>query len=160
MFTPIMWQDHVNSLPGIFKIVPYDEESDLYRITEGGTVMVQGTPQDQANFGQMDGGILDASIAAALALNFARQNAWEIETGTVTLTNTLTFPFNNSKKTVALENRRESTDYVVLIEVVDFTGNVGDIEITDKLTNGFKLAHTGSASSVTINYTLIGGFMK
>lgn len=160
MFTPINWEDHVNSLPGVFKVVPYDEANDLYSISEGGTIMVQGTPQDQNNFNQMDGGILDASIVAALVLNYARQNAWEIETGSVTLTNSQAFPFNNSQKTVALATRRESTNYVVLTEVTAFTGNVGDIEISDKLTNGFKLAHTGSASSVTVNYTVIGGFMK
>lgn len=39
-------------------------------------------------------------------------------------------------------------------------GNVGEIVVTDKLTNGFKLAFTGSASSVTVKYTVIGGYLK
>lgn len=160
MYTPTKWEDHTNSLPGIFKVVVYDEANDLYRITEGGTVMVQGTPQDQTNFGNMEAGILDAQTATALLLNYARQNAWEMETGTVTLTNSLAFPFNNSKKTISLATRRESTNYVVLADVAAFTGNAGELEISDKLTNGFKLAYTGSASSVTVNYTVIGGYMK
>ena len=34
----------------------------------------------------------------------------------------------------------------------------GDIVITDKLLNGFKMAHTGSAKSVTVKVYVKGGF--
>jgi len=39
-------------------------------------------------------------------------------------------------------------------------GNPGEIVVSDKLVNGFKIAHTGSAPSVTIKYTVIGGVLK
>ena len=81
-----------------------------------------------------------------------------MEKGTVTLTNSKEFPFNNSIRSVNLVNERASTDYIVTTRVTSFTGNVGEIEISDKLVNGFKIAHTGSASSVTVEYMVTGGY--
>lgn len=50
-------------------------------------------------------------------------------------------------------------DYIVETEIVDYTGGFpGDIVITDKLLNGFKMAHTGSAKSVTVKIYVKGGF--
>lgn len=83
-----------------------------------------------------------------------------VETGTVTLTNSQEFPFNNSKRTVALQTAQANADYLVVTEIIDFTGNVGDIVITDKMTNGFAIQHTGSASSVEVDYFVIGGFTE
>ena len=83
-----------------------------------------------------------------------------VETGSVTLTNSQEFPFNNSKRTVALQTAQANADYLVVTEIIDFTGNVGDIVITDKMTNGFAIQHTGSASSVEVDYFVIGGFTE
>ena len=83
-----------------------------------------------------------------------------VETGTVTLTNNQEFPFNNSKRTVALQTAQDNTDYLVVTEIAEFTGNVGDIEVTEKMTNGFAIQHTGSASSVEVDYFVIGGFTE
>lgn len=83
-----------------------------------------------------------------------------VETGSVTLTNSQEFPFNNSKRTVALQTAQANADYLVVTEIMDFTGNVGDIVITDKMTNGFAIQHTGSASSVEVDYFVIGGFTE
>lgn len=102
----------------------------------------------------------DTRLAVSLLINHSRQNAWSVERGTVTLTNSQRFPFNNSRKTVALAARRDSGDYTVLTEITAFTGCAGDIEVTDRLTNGFKLAFTGGASKVTVRYTVFGGMMK
>lgn len=82
------------------------------------------------------------------------------ETGTASLTNTLAFPFNNSKKSVALVHRQNDTDYVVYTEIQSATGNPGEIVISDKQVNGFKIAHTGGASAVTVKYYVIGGLMS
>ena len=35
------------------------------------------------------------------------------------------------------------------------TGNAGEIEVSDKLVNGFKLSFTGSASSVTVAWVVL-----
>lgn len=102
----------------------------------------------------------DTRLAVSLLINHSRQNAWSVERGTVTLTNTQRFPFNNSRKTVALAAKRDSGDYTVLTEIVSFVGCAGEIEVSDRLTNGFKLAFTGGASKVTVRYTVFGGTMK
>ena len=113
--------------------------------------------------------LLDHSVAISLLLNYARQTAWRTdvletatvqEVGTVSLTNSLRFPFNNSQKSVALANRRDNTSYVVVITAVTGTGNIGEIEVTDRLVNGFKIRHTGSANAVTVTYAVIGGYDK
>lgn len=108
----------------------------------------------------------DGDLASTLILNRLRQHIWQneddaliCETGTVTLTNTQTFPFNNSQKSVALANTQKNTKYVVIPEDVT-EGNIGEIVITDKQVNGFKIAFTGSAASATVKYTVIGGFIK
>ena len=106
-----------------------------------------------------DGHHADTRLAVSLLTNYARQNAWTVEHGTVTLTNTQRFPFNNSRKTVALASKRDSEDYTVLTEIVSFTGCAGEIEVSDRLTNGFKLAFTGGAKTVTVAYTVFGGMM-
>lgn len=78
------------------------------------------------------------------------------ESGSITLNNSLVFPFNNSQTTIALANTQLDTDYAVIAEVGN-QGNVGDITVFDKQVNGFKMAYTGSAASVTINYYVLGG---
>ncbi len=163
------WLDHVTDPSNVFYITKNDD--DTYTITPAGTVMQQGTPQDQTHFNNMESGILDAHVSVGVLINFARQLGWHVddiqswinnhdnfEIGTTTLTNSLAFPFNDSKKSVALATTRNTTNYVVLTEVTAFTGNVGEIVISNKLTNGFKIEHTGSASSVTVKYVVIGGF--
>ena len=81
----------------------------------------------------------------------------EIEAGTVTLTNSGTFPFNNSQRTVALVTERANQNYIVDYEVTAAVGNVGDIIVSAKLVNGFKIEYTGSATSVTVKYQVLGG---
>ena len=81
-----------------------------------------------------------------------------IQSGTVTLTNSLTYPFNDSIQTVSIDETRDSTDYVIdWVVTASSGGNVGDILISDKLLNGFKIEFTGSASSVTLKYLVVGG---
>lgn len=108
----------------------------------------------------METGIVDAHLAIGLLLNYARQNGWEIERGSVNLTNSESFPFNNSVQTTNLEKEFDSKDYIVLTEIESANGNAGEVEISDKLTNGFKIAFNGSAKSANVKYTVLGGFMK
>lgn len=203
MFNPERWLDFTRDPDDEFLIVKLSGDN-LYRLTPYGTVMEEGTPQDQEHFNRMEDGIHDATMAAAILFNalrqyqwgeeerthtytgatlldmdavvrqiliFARHNKFDIddikkwmadhditETGTVTLTNSLKFPFNNSKQSVSLSKTRKTTNYVVLTEVTAFNGNVGNVEVTGKLTNGFQIGYTGSAASATIKYVVIGGF--
>ncbi len=109
----------------------------------------------------------DGDVASKLIINRLRQHIWEneqdalvCEEGTKTLTNTKRFPFNDSKASVSLAKTQKNTRYVIIAEVSSVAGNIGDIVVSDKLTNGFKLAFTGGARSVTVKYYVIGGFLK
>ncbi len=88
------------------------------------------------------------------------EKGFTVEHGTVTLTNTLEFPFNDSKQTVSLVTEMPNTTYAVVPHVLSSTGNAGEIEVSDRQVNGFKLATTGGGSSVTVEYIVIGGFTE
>lgn len=80
-----------------------------------------------------------------------------MEIGQVNLVNTLEYPFNNSKVTVNLKKPRNTLDYTVTVE---YSGvNIGDVIISDKQTNGFKIEYTGSAASASIKYYVKGGMI-
>ncbi len=121
--------------------------------------------------------LADLWDSVSLLVNAHRQHVWDfedekavreandaglmlMEKGTVTLTNTQEFPFNDSQRSVALTKNRASTDYIVTVisAIAQGGGNIGEIEVSDRLVNGFKMAHTGSASSVTVTYMVSGGF--
>lgn len=109
----------------------------------------------------------DKTLAVTLLINRLRQHIWTnedeayvCEEGTVTLTNTQKYPFNNSIRSVALAKRQKNTKYTVIAEVTSSTGNAGEVEVTEKQVNGFKLAYTGSATSAVIHYTVIGGYIR
>lgn len=172
------WVDHVLSETSKFQVVQSALGDDVYTITPFGAVMQQGTFQDAAHFNSIEEGLTANEVALNLLINFARQNKWDeeglrtligtldvsveklhsVEVGTKTLTNTSKFPFNNSQQTVALTTKRDTSNYVVVTEIQSFDGNVGEVVVSEQLANGFKLAYTGSAPSVTIKYKVIGGF--
>lgn len=115
-----------------------------------GSVIQQGTPQNAANFNKMEDGIINATEMAALAMTaiiHARQTEEDLagEVINVDLTNTQDYPFNNSVKTVPLTTKRNHTNYTVSCEIASKDGFTGEIEVTEKLLNGFKVAYTGSA---------------
>ena len=140
MYDLTIWQDHV--------------------VDQSGTVIQQGTMMDEDHFNRLENGVMDAHIAVDMTLMRILQlerSLVEAEVGTVTLTNSGEFVFNNSAKSVALATPRPSTNYRVDTEVTAKNGNVGEVEITGKTMNGFTIAFTGSATSVTVKYTVIGG---
>lgn len=122
-------------------------------------IITQGTSQSAAHFNNMEEGISDASVAAALLLIATGdlQQQTTIERHVVDLTNTQSYPFNNSAKTISLAVTRDSTDYTVDVDVQAHGGNVGDVRIYDKQTNGFKVAYDGSATSATVILRVQGG---
>lgn len=124
-----------------------------------GEVIQEGTPQSAGNFNNMEIGIEDATVAAAFLMIAAGQLGAEaaVEEKTVTLTNSQSYPFNNSKKTVNLSNTRTTTAYSVDVEVLEHSGDVGDVLISDKLLNGFKVRFDGSAKSATVKLIIKGG---
>lgn len=171
MYAKTVWLDHVTDKPGLYVI--NDNHDGTWTITPAGKVMQQGTPQDQAHFNNIETGIWDIYAAFGMMFNTVRQqgwqlnetvatidNSWQIVSGSVDLTNARTYPCNNSKKIVSLGKNMGSTSYLVMTELVKSDGPVGDIEVSEKLVNGFKLAYNGSAKSATIKYIAIGGTLK
>lgn len=167
MYGRQIWQDEVDEYEDRFQETP-NSDGTVTHTKVRGTVLVEGTPLDADHFNNMEEGILDAHVAVQQLLLAQRHDLWRIqaletataqETGEKILTNTQEFPFNNSIVTVALAKTRDNLNYVVEVIKVEATGGpAGDIEITERQTNGFKMAFTGSASTVKVTYAVIGGF--
>ena len=174
MYSRTYWVDHALSETNKFTITQVS--GNVHTIVPYGTVMQQGVPQDANHFNNMEEALSAHEIALGLHSNALMQHMDEIkknaalaevvdklhtvETGTVTLTNSAKYPFNNSQKTVALAAQRNTPAYVVITEVKSFVGNVGEIVVSDILANGFKIAFTGSATSVTVEYKILGGYTR
>lgn len=159
----IGWRDRVVEHPSRYKEVQ-NVDGSVDHIKDPGEIVEAGTPVNAANLNSMDQGAQEAALIGAEAIRSLRLTELAVidEIGffvTANLTNSLAYPFNNSKKTITFpaELFRNSTDYAVVPEVISSDGMVGDIEITDKLLNGFKIAYTGSAKSATIRIYIKGG---
>lgn len=156
------WQDHVTEYSNRYNETTNPDGSITHTPVEG-EVIQQGTPQNAANFNNMEEGIFAADQLATEAARMAKVNARGLdavkgEAINVTLTNSSTYPFNNSKSTVSLTQKKTTNDYVVEIELVSaMGGGVGDFVVTEKLLNGFKLEHTGAATSVVAICHVKGG---
>jgi len=137
-----------------------------------GDVLVEGTPVNEVNLNNIETGVHSANSAIAILIQYfmqfdrwVRQKVADYaaeflnEVQTVTLTNTKRFPFNDSIMTVSLTTARKTLNYDVSWEITSANGNVGDITISDKLMNGFKIAFDGSATSVTLKIRIKGGML-
>jgi len=172
MYNRTFWVDETDQYENRYREVA-NADGTITHTKVTGEVYVEGTPQSARNFNNLEDGVFDAHVAHALLLQAFREKGWEDdarldalekatvqETGTVTLTNSQAFPFNNSKKSVALANVRDNLNYVVVVvsKTAADGGNIGEIEISERQVNGFKIAFTGSSSKVTVVYAVIGGY--
>ena len=167
MYVRNIWQDEVDEYEDRFQET-LNQDGTITHTKVRGEVMVEGTPMDADHFNNEEEGIFDAHSGALLILAAMRQLGWRVddlekatvqETGEVTLTNSLSFPFNNSKASVALTNTRDNLNYVVEIVKVEETGGpAGEVIVSERLVNGFKVEFTGSASTVKVTYAVIGGY--
>lgn len=131
---------------------------------QSGEVIQQGTLLDQAHFNNLEKGVADQSIADAFMQFRAIQESYELtdEQHTVTLTgNSNHWPFSNTAVTVALSQLRESENYGVEVNVLEYSGGLlGHIKVIDRAANGFKLLHDGSAKSVKVSVRVSGGLIN
>ncbi|MBO5863425.1 MAG: hypothetical protein J6Q59_04070 [Paludibacteraceae bacterium] len=128
-----------------------------------GEVLQEGTGMSAGNFNNMEDGIGDAAIAAAMlmiAMNQGGLSGENTEVITAELTNTESYPFNNSEKTIPLSVQRLNTSYTVHVSVLESDGNVGDVTVSDKLINGFKIKYDGSAKRVRLELIIKGGMAE
>lgn len=163
MYEATLWEDHVTEYEDRY-IETKNDDGTINHIPVEGEIIQQGTPQNATNFNHIEEGVTNAGELASLLAITTMQQARSIENMigeviTTTLTNSQTYPFNNSVKTVALAKERNHNDYTVEVEVLEVTGGfAGDIIISEKLVNGFKIATTGSATSVKVKIYVKGGF--
>lgn len=158
-----IWKDHVTQYSNRYKEVQNSDGTITHEAVEG-EVIQEGTPQNAKNFNDMEQRIFATGEVASLAIIGLKQAESKIKglAGEVlveTLTNTKEYPFNNSKKTLALTMSRGNLDYTVTVEAsTEDAGGIGEIKITDKQLNGFKIEHTGTAKVVTVKCTIQGGY--
>lgn len=74
-------------------------------------------------------------------------------TGSLTLSNTVEYPFNNSDTVVTLSREMENTDYIVLFGYSDDT--IHEIEVFDKCVNTFKVRYWGTSNIVNVSYVVM-----
>lgn len=172
MYNQTQWQDRVTEFEDRYRETQNPDGTVTHTPVEGETIQT-GTPQNETNFNNMENGIQDSTLAgnflAWLNLHQQRKNDThqeivesEIhgELHEVTLSNTAAAPFNStadSPVTVALSTARKSLFYSVEAEVISHKGLVGDIMVSNKAMNGFKIAFTGSGSSVKLAVRIKGG---
>ncbi|MDO4305975.1 MAG: hypothetical protein Q4C77_04010 [Eubacteriales bacterium] len=162
MYVPTNWKDEVVEHPNRYRETS-NADGSIEHVPDPGEVLQEGTPQSAVNFNHMEAGIFEAHQICAentRMLNSERRKVAGIvgETLQVTLSNTQSYPFNNSLKTVQLTTPRNTKDYTITPEIVSASGGaIGDIEFSDKLLNGFKVAFTGSAKTVVLNLYVRGG---
>ena len=172
MFDRMLWQDNVRDPARTYKAT--QNADGTVTMEPAGKLMQQGTNQSAENFNRMEEAIQDSQIS--LQIIFQQQLQFKadheervsgleaeniVETGTVTLTNTLKYPFNNSDKTINLTKTRKTTNYLVEARVTGFSGGLpGELSVSDKALNGFKLGFDGSATSVTVKYIVKGGILS
>lgn len=158
-----IWKDHVTQFSNRYREVNNADGTITHEAVEG-EVIQEGTPQNAQNFNDLEQRVLASGEVAGLALLKVKMAESRIkglqgEIIETTLTNTKEYPFNNSKKTVALKTPRGNLDYTVNVEAdADGAGGVGEIKITDKQLNGFKIEYTGAAKSVSVKCTVQGGY--
>lgn len=162
MYEVTYWKDEVVEHPYRY-VETLNSDGSIDHVPKTGEVLQEGTNQSATNFNHMEHGILDSHEIAAEVLRMLMSTrrtleGLEGEKITVTLTNSQEYPFNNSTKTVQLTMPRNSKNYTISPEIQNVTGGaVGQVDFSDKLLNGFKVAFTGSATSVTLDLYVRGG---
>lgn len=158
-----IWKDHVTQFSNRYKEINNADGTITHEAVEG-EVIQEGTPQNAKNFNDMEQRILAAGEVAGLAMLKVGAVESKVEglAGEIietTLTNSKEYPFNNSKKTLALKTPRGNLDYTVFVESsTEDAGGIGEIKITDKQLNGFKIEFTGVAKEVSVKCTVQGGY--
>ena len=132
-------------------------------VDQTGEVIQQGTLLDQQHFNNLERGISDTNLALAIQQFEQLQSGYNYEDELHTLNlsmENLPWPFNNKETTVALAGLRESINYSVECNVLAYSGGrLGNIRVTDRARNGFKLVHDGSATYVRVAVRVSGGMI-
>lgn len=173
MYANLLWLDHAVTPDRTFKMKQNGDGT--VTLTPAGEVIQQGTNMSAANFNNIEMGITDHDLAMHILTILVRSlgdretvsendiadlnTNLQVEEKTVNLTNTAKYPFNSSTASVSMAKARKTKNYFVEAEVTAADGNVGELVVTDKTLNGFKIAFTGSAKNVTVKIKIRGGIL-
>lgn len=164
--------NHVTQYPG--RVTDHVNPDGTHDHTPAeGQIIQQGTPNNAQSRNKMEDGIQDAHIALDILLldHYRKTQEYDAhnrlmdsevlgELQDISLTNSLKFPYNSTvdtPKSVSLKTTRKNLFYSVETTVKSHTGEVGEIRVTDKALNGFKISYTGSATAATITVRIKGG---
>lgn len=154
-----MWQDHVTEYSDRYTETT-NPDGSITHVPVEGTIIQQGTPQNAANFNNMEVGVFESiGLNGLLAMRARLQQDAQIEAEVVAIDTTLT---GTTLQTVEIPTAkiRNRTAYNVTAEISSAAGGtVGDIIINTKQANGFKAQYTGTATSVTLRLKVQGGMM-
>ena len=112
----------------------------------------------------MDNGINEAVIIADMAIVKLLQHERELkntylEIGTQKISSKESYPFNRETVTVAMQQARNTLDYIVIAFCDDLQQGRA-IRIKDKQLNGFKIeVEDCPKTPVTIKYFILGGMI-
>lgn len=177
MYPITLWKDHAIVPERTYTLT--DNGDGTVTLVPYGTVVQQGTNMSAANFNNIETEVFAGDLASRLMLFIVRRDGDRLtvseadiaqlnadllaevtaEEKTVSITNTAKYPNPSTQVTVSLSTTRRYLNYTVEAEVTTFNGNVGEVEITDKQLNGFKVRYTGSAKSATIKLKIRGGML-
>lgn len=158
-----IWKDHVTQYSNRYKEVQNADGTITHEEVEG-EVIQEGTPQNAQNFNDLEERILASGEVAGLAMlkiamAESRIKGLQGEIVEDILLNTKDYPFNDSQKTLALVTPRGNLNYTVEVEAsTKDAGGIGEIKITDKQLNGFKIEFCGNAKEVNVKCTVRGGY--
>ncbi len=177
MYANLLWLDHAVTPDRTFTVT--DNGNGTVTLTPYGTVIQQGTNMSAANFNNIEMGITDHDLAVGILHMLVRNlvdradaNDTDVsdiaanllaeitpEEQDITLTNTASYPFNNSAAKVSLGTTRNTVNYTVEVIPSTDTAGVGEIEIYNKAVNGFYIKFNGSAASVDVTVKIRGGIL-
>lgn len=121
----------------------------------------EGTPQSAENFNNLEQGTFVGNALGAVMAQFnrllqdrANENEVVAVTGTITGTNT------DLSVAIPAGKTRNRTSYNVTPVIVSTSGGAaGDLIVSAKQANGFKVKYTGVASSVNVALYVQGGML-
>lgn len=162
------------------RALTYDPLEWEDRVVDQGTgqVLVEGTPVNEVNLNRLEAGVmvahLDIGTLAGMLASLIGQHRVELDkwlrqrivTGTATISGQASGPgtyFRASDPFVDVAfpatviPQINAPNYAVLLEVISASdpGAVGQLIVSNKAQNGFRITMTGSAASVTVRWIVI-----
>lgn len=137
MYKPTIWQDHVEGIQ-------------------------EGTDMNAANFNNIEAGIMETAALTALNASFSRYGYDVAKNAEAVYFSAVLKGGIDNDVLIPVEHKRNNAGYSVLYERSALLGNdndVGDIIISTKYQDYFKVRFSGSADTALIVFVISGGMI-